>query len=1859
MLPLRMPQPSAIAEDAAEEVRSASVSSATLLDDVLGPSTPIQDRRFTSEGTATGQMLTQYRSFPIIRLIRELAHSFTPSLKSSQRAMSRWKVDQDEEGPAGRMHEQRTLTDSALQRFFHPLVSHRIANRRKGAIRNELRNLVRTARNNLVHRSPTEGIMFNLLLHKLLGLPRNAGSSITCDRTTQLGAGFSGDVTGEEIPCGDGEDDSLNAAEMLLYVILRTSVVGNTGTLMKDNERDGSVFSTTLPLSSTFSFSSVRKKGRREGTPHEVVFCHGTDWEMKHDPPLSPDACWPRWWLTPSTVSLLEGSHALRRAMMWGIETDAIVHATLVPEPVVLVAHPFHRLASFKQRAAGSNAPPLHRTSIASESISWGDAGRFAADVSGLFSPRKDEAGEANGVSVSTSVPLPPIGGQEFLSPARAKEGGPAVSEHRSVGATNATIFKEECPPEVVWAIYVALHRSVVGIQDPHSLTVCSSCDLTEARLSPSQKISDRIRRQSFSPSRLKRFAFSNPVVEEPRIRVAEEFLTDAEVERDTSSRPAVKRRKREQDDSTLRACEVPQAFEECWPIQEKAKRIPSRGVMSLLHRHCVIGTLARRLQRLCELAEMPERKPALGNYGQCAMDGLRDVLTFLQRRTDELLHSRGRQQVSFEEVLKSYERLEHVRESIVSLAVVFDVTDHDSWDASLTLQHLSSATLLSKIYHLFSVRYHNSMGVATVASKEDSLPVLDVVGYLLRSVFYPLQRMLTAWLTRGECHDPFDEFFIVPSHGTSFSGFTTDCSPHRLPSFISEDAASALLEAGISLRVLQEASLLLKSNTTTPRVGEGTSAMLERIYNFAQQFTGRPAKAPPCASIFTSQGSVLCWKEYYSACDEALLPRPQATESSSSKYTAGCSSDIGLNSMDKVEGSKRQVEGAASEAYGHPITVCMDSDEECESEAVLTPAALERRGADAVDLLRHVHTRSALLVHSTRARQWRQRLEEWKSERRALQVFRRRAIDSFISDVQRLCQDARASGTSECEEERHAGDNPWLGKLVVPLPGGLRERGGPPVILYPTTASQTEKHGAAKSPTPLRRLKEIIRLQHVSAGAGVLGTRNRRVSVMVEEPPFLPEVNEKGDLRCLSGEKKKKGKKEKAKKQVTANDPSAPKRPIRPARVEVPPLVDSDFHPTPSASEDGNEEAYTEVVEITLEMTPETSTASTSREPSVQDEENAVLFVDEWGYAHHAANYIVADINDDTFFMRRNGPRADFSCVNKAEKDALVEAVLDKEAAEQQRIDVLSPAYISCCEELVMGGIEKAFADPLDCPGRGSEWRSDAARLAYELDSNRGVQSEVHHPECLSSGGAGNTVQVFKDSLTAQPGCNTSHCSIEMCSAYYSQLGVLTSRYLTERAFLLLLMEPCGVLYTLASQMLDVCLMQSPSAAVRIVDWWLPKSQALLLDEEDVDPLEMVARLNELIEEEWSKLSGAAGSRMMLQFVYGNQKQNSREGAHKGPARKSVDSRSRADLLGGLPTGAHSGEYADDEEGEVGRSSDPLALLSRLSLRCLSPPGNLLWLFPDDVFDDISDLFCALLMWKSIEQLVTHTWKCGVKSGVADVFFFINAAREVFLGIQQHLWDGMSRACYWFRTALQLDGDACGSFSTIGEFRDMVARFMRECRHAALLIPSFHSCRPLLRSLLQEVEHLLYFLKETNQRVELIRNTAILEVEGDVNSVLSNLKSQRLRDDVLRDLELYAQRKLQPLKDMLKVAHSTKRRGGKVKSGKKGSSKSTANPAPPPNLNISPDHVVAQEEIARLVVSGRRIALERVENLKEEIHEEARERLRRFSALLPQLTDTLSQADEKDNGGASGSGEDFLVRRLHSLSEMLNERQY
>ncbi|KAG5464052.1 hypothetical protein LSCM1_00232 [Leishmania martiniquensis] len=936
--------------------------------------------------------------------------------------------------------KRRRLRRLALDSFFHSTVSTRISLRRERSpeggdgVREAMTQLLLHTRTVMSDISPTQAYLVDLFAAQIMcnahsGVPAVAGSpraSTTKAVQREEGKPVSahrsimksiGSASASAIPSARYDQDYATSAsapatiaDQLLYIILRTSIAANTprrplleyeedaSERLADGSRipppQGTLGATALTLTPSFTTSSAavgpltRKKPRLDDfngarpllLPSEYgqsIYHYASGFGGVCAPAALPYQ--PLCWLAPSTVALVEGSQALRRQQRWTCDLDPVIEATVAGQGSCA-------RSSYLCSGAGARSAavaPLLENMRSSWALLPGmaesdDAAALSALVRGgglPFSPGPpsavsnvaQEAGPAcrfSGFQWDDTMIGDDPAVEALFADDRARRGEVVDAPEKGKAAPTRQREKESataalpacrtpfvsCQPlygGVVYAqVHLALHRCTAGLADPFCLTE---------------------RDDSGGPDL-------------PALRVRKEFY--------------------------LRSLPVNGG------AGTAAATTTISSLASLLEWGCYYGTLLRRLQRLCDVADDVAMRGALGSYGRCAISALRLLLCLLQRQISELGDQPGGpHRLSFAELLTAHQRLQRAVEQVEVLAAFFDVpvaapagatsqssrTVPDGWDpVGILQQRCSSALLLSRLYECFSARHANALGqygsaathyhelqqerlaeiLASLGSEgRDEVPLqaktctgdfdqrrpkfravfdaldsgavpsavnvlhlgagvvsgawedhrkellsysIDAVGFLLRATLRPLNIMLHRWLTAGELADPYDEFFVVPSHGQTHSGFTLEPSPERLPVFLSTAAATDLLHAGVSLCVLRAAAthVLLRAREDARRL-EGmaeihdaaaedyaeelldTQTLRRAIERFIERLVhgaptaeavhgighagagasdedattdATPMPLPPRVDVLSSYGTINWWKGHYQACTRVLL---------------------------------------------------------------------------------------------------------------------------------------------------------------------------------------------------------------------------------------------------------------------------------------------------------------------------------------------------------------------------------------------------------------------------------------------------------------------------------------------------------------------------------------------------------------------------------------------------------------------------------------------------------------------------------------------------------------------------------------------------------------------------------------------------------------------------------------------------------------------------------------------------------------------------------------------------------------------------------------------------------------------------
>lgn len=293
------------------------------------------------------------------------------------------------------------------------------------------------------------------------------------------------------------------------------------------------------------------------------------------------------------------------------------------------------------------------------------------------------------------------------------------------------------------------------------------------------------------------------------------------------------------------------------------------RGLVSMLEWCTSLGN------RCCALAELvrcsSSDKSLTGSYGNAAVEALRRVLLHIHalagRWTSRLP---GLETITLKYVFDLWTgELQRLFALIHGLSEAYAVHfDDPSWTPKVSLLQVSTAKVLSRWYatlkkHCVAMEIFDIHNEESPQRCDDSL--LAILGYLFRCVVKPLEAMMQSWLCRGELVDPFDEFFVIPSYGSTSNGFEVCGIDERRPSFISEQCAQQILNAGVG-RIAFANALTQFNGFNHGTVGNPFRVVLHRLSDEADR---TPAVDCSCALL---NGSLSEWTQYFSYCREPFL---------------------------------------------------------------------------------------------------------------------------------------------------------------------------------------------------------------------------------------------------------------------------------------------------------------------------------------------------------------------------------------------------------------------------------------------------------------------------------------------------------------------------------------------------------------------------------------------------------------------------------------------------------------------------------------------------------------------------------------------------------------------------------------------------------------------------------------------------------------------------------------------------------------------------------------------------------------------------------------------------------------------------
>ncbi|RNF11955.1 uncharacterized protein Tco025E_06615 [Trypanosoma conorhini] len=778
----------------------------------------------------------------------------------------------------------------------------------------------------------------------------------------------------------------------------------------------------------------------------------------------------PRCWLSPSITEMVERSPVLQRTMRWSCDPDPVVEAALGVDPTRYARLAFEPYMSYdlpELRAYYTDPAGAAKSAVVGggrRSLFLGNNSEMDAahDVPHYWCATDEEEVRCLFARKCSNASDTEVG---LCSTPQTTQRDPSVAyappQLRSKAANSfCSIFREEYPATSPFCslLFVALHHGIVGQQDPYLLLRLEESGGRECSPPGAMPFPSKLSFSQFSEA-AEHASSTFPV----SIGVSPEFLLAAGGKggSEAMTRRGVNRT----------------AFDEQGSVETEEPQCV-RGVIAMLQWSCQSGTLFLRLRQLCEVAERPEWRAALGQYGKSAIEALRWLLLSLQRLVAEMGDRAGGPHcVSFKELLLAQRRLRHVAEDITALSDVLLVHARANWEASQALRELSSATLLTSLYRHYAKRSVNNQWrcrcLTVDAATEAPVGRVDVIGELFIAVLSPLHHMLGAWLRAGELNDPYDEFFILPSHGTTACGFRVDTSAQRLPEFISPEAAERILHAGVSLRVLRAAAhhVTLCATKEQRRLRSQAEdvdfAALHQeqmndandinwlLRDFMELLLGNRLPAMflkmPEVSLLTQEGSLAHWQAFYGACNNVLLSVGNETERESNNSPPSgplelvrvvpVHSVVGDEALRSVCTGERGVVGGKAKSLLTSLsrlsrTTTAWQEAVCEELAQCAHAtSREEAAAKAKEraALRSAYERK--ILHRKSQRQ----LQQWKAQRLSLNLERAAVLSRSVDDLLELY--ARVLGqTSTAVEEEHDeaaedGRRTPLGRFVIPLP--------------------------------------------------------------------------------------------------------------------------------------------------------------------------------------------------------------------------------------------------------------------------------------------------------------------------------------------------------------------------------------------------------------------------------------------------------------------------------------------------------------------------------------------------------------------------------------------------------------------------------------------------------------------------------------------------------------------------------------------------------------------------------------------------------------------------------------------------------
>jgi hypothetical protein len=259
-----------------------------------------------------------------------------------------------------------------------------------------------------------------------------------------------------------------------------------------------------------------------------------------------------------------------------------------------------------------------------------------------------------------------------------------------------------------------------------------------------------------------------------------------------------------------------------------------------------------------------------------------------------------------------------------------------------------------------------------------------------------PFAHQLCRWVALGDLAvDVHDEFFVMPSHGESASGFHVDPSDARRPGFVSLDAAEDCVEAGVAARLLLSV------------IGRDSAKALD-AFQSVSRFTAADTDDPVehlCEVLRDWISALEHFVTHHIVAEiEAAVGRQNDELRGRRAVT-----ELALRDHNEVTVSPSGTDATVMQPPAAAVQTQQHDD--AASTAALSMSTAAEQWKDYMEEAKEIARQRILQEHAQRMRvaELRGLLLDWKARRMALQPRRKAALMSMLEEVNETFAQAEA----------------------------------------------------------------------------------------------------------------------------------------------------------------------------------------------------------------------------------------------------------------------------------------------------------------------------------------------------------------------------------------------------------------------------------------------------------------------------------------------------------------------------------------------------------------------------------------------------------------------------------------------------------------------------------------------------------------------------------------------------------------------------------------------------------------------------------------------------------------------------------